>query len=261
MKLRLPLINLGAYVALVLANILAIQLPFFGRTPGDVSDLYPNLLTPADFSFSIWSIIYILLGTYIFIEFKDWLKNTNKFQNETRAIGYYFLITCLLNITWLLTWQALQIKFAFLFIFVFWIVLIYINYKLTMIGNAHRIFRAAFSVYLGWICIAALANLNILFIDLGLNNFGLSEEMWTSILIVIGILGTFLVLFLNQDILFTLVQIWAYLGIYVKNHQLSNGHGTVATMALIAMLMLGIVSIGVFLKQQKIKKSKQKASH
>ena len=69
---------------MIVVNVLALQIPFFGRTPGDVSDLYPHMLTPADFSFSIWSVIYILLGVFIVYGFK--LDDGNA-PKEVGAIG------------------------------------------------------------------------------------------------------------------------------------------------------------------------------
>ena len=67
------------------------------------------------------------------------------------------------------------------------------------------------------LAVAALANLNVLLIDLEFSFFGLSEASWTATLVGLGIFGGLLVLYINRDLWFALVLIWAFLGIYVKN--------------------------------------------
>ena len=58
-------VNLGAYVAMVVVNILANALPLGGNTSAQVSDRYPSLFTPAGITFSIWGVIYVLLGIVV----------------------------------------------------------------------------------------------------------------------------------------------------------------------------------------------------
>ncbi len=245
MNSRLPTINLLSYFSLVILNFLSVRIPFFGKTPGDVSDLFPNLLTPADFAFKIWWFIYLLLGVFAFYQIKPKPQEDGKIPLEVSAIGFLFLISCIFNFAWLLTWQSMHITWAFISIFSLWILLIVINYRLTILGKAHSAYRVPFSAYLAWVCVAALANLNVLLMNLDFGFFGLTDENWTALLIVIGILGTFLVLYLNQDLTFTLVLIWAFYGIYVRNDQLSNGENIVVSMSLIGIATLFIVGAWV----------------
>ena len=251
-KQTITIINISSYIFLIIVNFLAVQIPFFGRSPGDVSDLYPNLLTPADFTFSIWSVIYLLLGVFVFTQSKQLIRNATSYDPEISVIGYYFLVTCILNVTWLLAWQSLNILLSFILIFALWIVLILINYKLTKFRMARLIYRLPFSCYLAWICIAALANLNVLFIDLEWAFFGFSEEYWTAGLVITGLLGTFLVLYLNQDIAFTLVLIWSFFGIYIKNGQLVNEPNAVMNASMFSMLLLLITSLIILIRKRKL---------
>ena len=46
------------FVGVIAVNGAANALPINGLTTGAVSDLYPNLFTPAGFAFSIWGLIY-----------------------------------------------------------------------------------------------------------------------------------------------------------------------------------------------------------
>lgn len=241
MRSKLQFINILSYLILVIVNFLAIQLPFFGKTPGDVSDLYPNLLTPADFTFRIWSLVYILLGIFVLLNAKQLFQGNYRVPSEISAIGSLFLISCLLNVSWLISWQSLHIPLSFVFIFCLWLVLILIYYRLAQMEKVEWGYFVPFSVYLAWVCIAALANLNVLLIDQGFSFFGLTEEYWTATLIGIGIGGTLLVLYLNKDIWFTLVLIWAFYGIFMKNKQLSSEPSWVVNMSLFAMVSLFII--------------------
>ena len=238
MNQRLPVINLLSYIGLIVVNFLAVKIPYFGRTPGDVSDLYPNLLTPPSFAFNIWSFIYALLGIFTIYQAKSIYSKKKVIPTEVSATGLLFLVTCVLNFGWLLAWQAMYITWSFVLIFILWILLILIYYRLAILEKAVWQFTVPFSFYLAWVCVAALGNLNVMLIDLGFDFFGLTEEYWTASLIGIGIGGTLLVLYLNEDLWFTLVLMWAFFGIYVKNRELSEDGNWVITMSLTAIVVL-----------------------
>ncbi|ULE33686.1 hypothetical protein [Mycobacterium sp. IDR2000157661] len=59
----------ATHLSMVIVNILANTLPINGVRTGDVSDAYPNLLAPAGYAFSIWSLIYLLLGLHVLFQF------------------------------------------------------------------------------------------------------------------------------------------------------------------------------------------------
>ena len=61
----LQVANIVAFVVTVLFNVLANTLALNGRTTGEISDLYPTLITPAGYVFSIWGLIYTLLLLFV----------------------------------------------------------------------------------------------------------------------------------------------------------------------------------------------------
>jgi hypothetical protein len=61
-RLPLAVVNLLGFVVVVVVNALATTIPLGGMTTGQLSDLYPNLFVPAGLTFSIWGLIYLLLG-------------------------------------------------------------------------------------------------------------------------------------------------------------------------------------------------------
>lgn len=253
MSNRLVFLNLLSYFSLVIANFLAIQLPFFGKTPGDVSKLIPTLFTPADFAFSIWSLIYLMLGIFSVYQARRLFRKDLKLDQEIPAISYLFFATCLCNIGWLLTWQSMHISWSFVSIFILWILLMVIYYRLAMLAQKHWIYTIPFSFYFAWVCVAALANLNVLLTFHGFDFFGLSEESWTTALIILGVFGTLLILYLNQDPWFTLVLIWAFFGIYMKNIAQTVEGNAITNTSLIAILILSTGGIWAGIKRWKAK--------
>lgn len=64
-------------------------------TTGALSDLYPNLFTPAGLTFSIWGLIYLMLLAFVVWQLLDYYKKKSK--HITQKIGVWFLLSCLAN--------------------------------------------------------------------------------------------------------------------------------------------------------------------
>jgi len=83
------------YLGMILFNFLANSLPLNNRNTGQISDDYPSHYTPSGFTFSIWGIIYLLLGAAV-----DKIVvsgNDTFFENYSMLFIVLFLITCLAN--------------------------------------------------------------------------------------------------------------------------------------------------------------------
>ena len=61
---RLRIGVLLSFIGMVAVNALANALPLNGVNTGQVSALYPNLFTPASYTFGIWGLIYLMLAVY-----------------------------------------------------------------------------------------------------------------------------------------------------------------------------------------------------
>ena len=72
-----------------------------------------------------------------------------------------------------------------------------INYKLK--DESLGIIKAAFGIYLGWICIATIANVTTLLVDVNWGAFGLSEQAWAIVMIATGLVVTSLVATINNS--------------------------------------------------------------
>jgi benzodiazapine receptor len=216
--------NIVAFVLTLLVNGLAGSTTILGgKNTAQISNANPTLITPAGYVFSIWGIIYILLG--IFTVFQ--VLPSERGKDFQKRIGWLFVLSSLLNITWLFLWQFeyLSLSVVLMFLLLATLILIYIRLN---IGKARVPLREKlavhlpFSVYLGWITIASIANMATTLVSVNWNGFGINQETWAILVLVIALLITLLVTATRRDVAYGLVVIWALLGIAVNQSLNSN---------------------------------------
>lgn len=241
--------NVIAFALTVLVNSLAGSTTFLGgKLTAQVSDANPTLITPAGYVFSIWGIIYILLG--VFVVFQALPSQAGK--DYHRRIGWLFVLSSLLNITWLFLWQFefLSLSVVVMFLLLASLIAIYLRAKIGKSAVPLREKLAVhlpFSVYLGWITIATIANVAVTLVSLGWDGFGISQETWATLIIVVALLITLLVVATRKDVAYGLVIIWALVGIAVKQSGNQNIAmtaeigATIVAIALVASILLAIL--------------------
>jgi hypothetical protein len=212
----LKIFDLAAFLGTVTVNVLANSLPIGGRTTGELSDLYPNLFVPAPVTFSIWGLIYLLLG--IFVVYQIAAPAGSRIVSKA---GLPFLLASAANMSWIFLWHHQRVAASLLAMVVLLGSLLTIYVRLD-IGrkvsswSEKLLAQLPFSVYLGWITVATIANLTVVLVYTGWNRFGLSEQAWTVIVLVIAALIALALLFRRNDVFFALVILWAFLGILIK---------------------------------------------
>ena len=93
----LQVLNVVTFAGTVAVNGLAGSTTLLGgKLSAEVSDLYPTLITPAGFTFSIWGIIYTLL--LVFVVYQVLPRNRN--QSFLQRISFLFALSGVLNIFW-----------------------------------------------------------------------------------------------------------------------------------------------------------------
>ena len=219
MKLK-QVLNVVALLITLLINGLANGLPFNGQTTGEVSAKVPVLFTPASYVFGIWGVIYLLL--LVFVIYQALPAQHNALFLE--RIGFWFLVSCLLNCTWLFFWHY---EYFTLTVFVMFGLLasLIIIYQRLDIGR-RRVSRKEYffvnlplGVYLGWISVATLANVAIVLRTLHIDNLGFPPVLFTLLLLLLAAgLGIGMILRRNE-IAYPVVISWALTGIAVRHQQ------------------------------------------
>ncbi len=73
-----------------------------------------------------------------------------------------------------------------------------------------------FSVYLGWITVATIANISQMPYRAGYRGAPLGEELWAVIILATGVAIAVIMLLREFDWAYALVIVWAYVGIAAK---------------------------------------------
>lgn len=222
--------------AMVYMNYLANSLPINGKTTGQLSDAYPNLFVPAGITFAIWGIIYLLLAVYCVVQFLPASKDM------AIKIGWLFIISCVLNGLWIVAWHYQTLPLSLLIMIALLISLIMINLQLKDLPMG--VLKAGFGVYLGWICIATIANLTALLVNTGWGGMGISQEAWTIIMIAAGTLIVSLTIMRLDNPFIGLSVAWAFTGIIIKR---SADYRGIVIAAAFGILIVAVVTIMGFL--------------
>ncbi len=239
-------LNLLSLAFVLVMNYLANALPIAGRRTGEMSDLFPNLFTPAGFTFSIWGLIYLLLLGFSIYQIRFFGKPTPDFLQK---IGWLFGLSCLANAGWLLAFHHLQIGLSMLIMLVLLgsLVAIYLrlNERTAIVTTAEQwLVKLPFSVYLGWISVATIANAAILLTHLGWDGEPGGPQCWSVVVISAAVAIGLLAILKRRDIGFATVIVWALFGIYSKRTAdtgASDGMVEIAAIAGMVVVGLGIL--------------------
>ncbi|MDD2771921.1 MAG: hypothetical protein GX566_04565 [Bacteroidales bacterium] len=215
----LSVINIFLYLGMIIVNALANALPINGMTTGELSDNYTNLFVPAGITFSIWGVIYLLLLILVVYQVAAVYGKKSRYALNAKQ-NMAFALTCIFNAAWIITWH---------YQLIFWSVVVMLGLLLSLIslynslyninidsGMGKFAFRVSIGVYLGWISVATIANVTALLVSRNWDGFGLSENIWTIAVMIVGFILAVLVTLRNRDIFYPLVVIWAYYGIIIK---------------------------------------------
>lgn len=215
----LKILTLVSFGIMVGANYLAVSLPLGGRSTGQISDNYSNLFAPAGYAFSIWGLIYTLLGIYVIYQLRQ--KNDGLVVKVDRI----FIVNALLNASWIFAWHYNVIWLSVIIMAGLLVTLIKIADILgasTITPKERWLVRLPFSVYFGWITVATIANVTVFLVYLGWNGFGISQSVWTVAVLIIGALIGSLRVLRDRSIPYGSVLIWAY-GAILYKHLSVNG--------------------------------------
>jgi translocator protein len=236
--------NVVAVLAVIVVNGLANALPLNGRSTGSISDSFQVFFVPAGYVFSIWGLIY--LGLIAFVVYQA-LPSQREAPRLLR-VGYWFAGSCLANIAWLFCWHALQFPLTVLLMLALLLSLIVIYLRLE-IGRSTATraetwcVRVPFSIYLGWITVATVANVTVLLTYWHWSGWGLRPELWAVFMLLAATAIAAVMSLTRGDVAYVLVLVWAFVGIALKQASapLVAGAAWALAAALLPILAGGVV--------------------
>ena len=248
--LFLSILNLVGFLGTSIVNGLANALPINNKTTGELSDQYPNLFVPSGLTFSIWGVIYILLAIFVIYGLVVAIRKDGERSAFIENIGLVFFISCLANIGWIFAWhyEILPLSLVLMLILLGSLITIYLKLRIGKSDSTTTekyLVHLPFSIYLGWITIATIANVTALLVDINWNTFGLGEPFWAVAVIIVGMAITLSVLITRNDIFYSTVVDWALLGILLKRLADSTPVQSVIVTVIVGMVL---ISVGIIVQ-------------
>ena len=207
-----------ATLATIVVNGLANALPINNLGTGEISDMFEVFFVPAGYVFSIWGLIYLGLIAYSVYQ----ALPTQRENLALQKIGYIYVISAVANIAWIFLWHYLVFPVTIIFMLAILVCLILIYLRLD-IGRAKVspvekwAVHIPFSIYLGWITVATVANFTSLLDYLNWGGWGISPAVWAVIMLAVATIVGGLMSFTRRDVAYDLVLVWAFAGIAVKH--------------------------------------------
>ena len=211
------ILNIVIILATITVNILANALPLNGLNTGEISNRFQVYFVPAGYVFSIWGLIYLGLIAFAIYQALP-AQRTNPLL---RRISPWVMLGGVANITWIFLWHYEKFPVTLIPMLVLLATLI-VTYLLLGIGRTNASIaetwavRLPFSIYLGWITVATVANVTAVLDYLNWDGFGIAPEIWMAIMLAAVLVISLLMSFTRRDIAYTLVLLWALAGIAVK---------------------------------------------
>jgi len=228
-ELIIKLAVLVSVLTMFVVNILSNVLPINGLTTAEISNAIQIYFVPAGYVFSIWGLIYIGIVIYLISMF-------TKFTKEDMAIAPFVIASSLANAIWIFMWHYQLIYISVIFMLVILASLIVVALKLNK-PEVSLVKKTPFNIYLGWISVASIANIAGALYTANWNGFGIAPEIWSAIMLIIATVLAVLAL-LKKNIAYSLVILWAVIGIVVKFQGVSNIVAITATLSVIALILL-----------------------
>ena len=228
----------------IVVNMLAVLLPLNGKSTASISDQFQVYFVPANYVFSIWSLIY--LGLIGFTIYQFVLKPAQ--YKIVKEIAPAVILTGVFNSIWLFMWHYEYFAWTLPLMIALLVSLIFIVVKLQKVKESDKprffdlLIKLPFSIYIGWITVATVANATDVLYLLQFNGFGMQPQLWGAIMMLIaGALGL-IGIKKNGDFAYAAVIVWAVTGIGVK---FSNEFIITTAAIVVACFLL----IGALLKQ------------
>jgi hypothetical protein len=215
-RLRQAAVIVTVLITLVV-NVLANALPLNGQNTGQISDRFKEYFVPAGYVFAIWGLIYI--GLIAFAVFQT--LPSQRENPRLRATGWWISLGGLANSAWIFFWhyQLFPLTLIAMLVLLGTLIITYLRLgigRTTVPAAETWAARLLFSIYLGWITVATVANVTDVLDYLKWDGFGIAPEVWMGIMLTAVLVIAALMNFTRRDSAYTAVILWALAGISFK---------------------------------------------
>lgn len=207
-----PWMTIFATLATITVNGLANALPLNGQSTGEISDRFSIYFVPAGYVFSIWGLIYLAL-----IAFTIYQALPAQRENQLLAkIAPAYWLASLANSVWIFLWhyERFPLTLVVMLVLLGSLLYIYTSINRSELTNIDAwLVRLPFSIYLGWISVATIANVSQVLYYFNWGGWGIAPQTWAAIMLVVAALLGLAMRWRENDIAYGLVLVWAFIGI------------------------------------------------
>lgn len=221
-----------------------VNLGITGPSIGAISDRYPTYVVPAGYAFTIWSLIFALsLGYGVW----QWLP-AQRAHPLLRGVGWLTASALAAASLWMLVFQRSLFALS---------VVVMLGLLASLIGVVARLYQQGanfaraekwlvyvnFSIFLGWITVATVANVGQALTAFGWSGWGLAAETWGIIALALaGVLAAAVTVATRGNAPYALTVIWALIAVAVNQfaRDVPTSSTTVGAVAVGAALLVGV---------------------
>ncbi len=240
----LQFLNIFFFVMVIVMNVAATSLPLNGMSTEAISDALPSYFTPAGYTFSIWGLIYTALLAFVIYQALP-AQRERPFLGK---IGFLFALNGLANSAWIAAWHYgyYVVSVGIMVVILATLIVIYLRLNIgrrdaSLTWQDKLFYQAPFSLYLGWITVATIANIASVVNYLGWNGLGIAEPIWAMIMIGTAVIVAGILLINRRNAAYAGVLVWALFGI--RASAAAAGETTLAAVAVGAALIIAALAI------------------
>ena len=197
-------------------------LPLQLQDTGTISNtVYGNvLITPANYVFSVWALIYGGLITLVVTQLLPVGRDNPRYAKARVPL----LVNVGFNFCWLVAWGTLNTPLSLLMIIgqslsAFWLFRSLLANRSSLSAGVEGFIQFASGAYVAWLTLATVVNTACVLVYYKWDGFGVSDANWTVIMMVIAMLLGLLEVRALQNVAFSVVFTWAFAGIALRADQ------------------------------------------
>ena len=183
----------------------------------------PKLLSPAPITFAIWGPIFALMAAFYVYQARDLLPGREDVEMPyVTQVGVYFFLSSVLTSLWYVAWARRMIwaSIAAMILYLASLLAAYFRLGINTVPRGRRerlLVTAGWSMYAGWVTVAALVNTTTGLVYYGFDGLPFTELQWTLGASVAAVVVYLVFLFKRRDYVFAGVGAWAFTGLCITH--------------------------------------------
>lgn len=202
----------------------------------DTSALYPSLFTPAGYTFAIWALIYGATVAYGVLALTPAQFDVAMHDR----VAPWLVLTNALAMLWITLFTSEQLGPSVLIILAMGTSSA-LGYSIATehvkSEGLSRWWRAPFALWLGWLGVATLANLNVALVAAGGMDSAFATPVWACVMLCLATAAALCMNMVYGDAIVPLVVSWAATGIAVARWEESTLVAVVAALVAVKTLL------------------------